>query len=135
MERTLAIIKPNAIRRNLVGKIIALIEEEGLRIVCAQMKTLTREEAEQFYAEHRERPFFQGLVTFMISGPILAMVLEAPGAIEKYRKLMGSTDPQKAAPFTLRRLYGESIEANAIHGSDSLNSAQREVRFFFPEKG
>jgi nucleoside-diphosphate kinase len=132
MEKTFGIIKPNATKKNIIGKILNLIEEDGFKIVAAQMKTLTKAEAEGFYAEHKERPFFGSLCSFMTSGPVLVFVLEAPGAVEKYRKLMGATDPAKAAPGTLRKLFGESLEANSTHGSDSTASAAREVQFFFP---
>ncbi|MBI1859738.1 MAG: nucleoside-diphosphate kinase [Deltaproteobacteria bacterium] len=131
MERTFSIIKPNAVKRNLIGKIIAIVEENGLKVVEARMKSLTQQEAEGFYAEHKERPFFPSLVKFMTSGPILLLALEGEGAVEKYRKVMGATDPAKAAPGTLRALFGEGIEANACHGSDSPTSAQRELAYFF----
>ena len=131
LEKTLGIIKPNAVRKNQIGRILTLIEEEGLRIVGARMHTLQRAEAEGFYAEHRERPFFRSLVSFMTSGPVLLLVLEGEGAVEKYRKLMGATDPAKAAPQTIRKIFGESVEANSVHGSDSPTSAEREVNFFF----
>lgn len=131
MERTLAIIKPNAVAKNWIGRIITLIEEDGLRVVGAKMKTLTKEESEGFYAEHREKPFFEGLVKFMTSGPVVLLVLEAEGAIEKYRKLMGHTDPAKAAPQTIRNLYGETVERNSVHGSDTPVSAAREIKYFF----
>jgi len=134
MERTLAIIKPNAVRKNQIGKIISIMEEDGFRVVEAKMKTLSQAEAEGFYAEHRARPFFSSLVNFMTSGRVLLMILEAEGAVEKYRKLMGATDPAKAAPMTIRKLFGESLEANSVHGSDSLVSAEREVGFFFREE-
>ena len=130
-ERTFAIIKPNATKKNWVGKILTMVEDDGFKIVEMKMKTLTRPEAEGFYAEHKERPFFKGLVEFMTSGPVVVMVFEAPGAVEKWRKLMGATDPAKAAPGTVRKLYGESIEANSTHGSDSPTSAQREIAYFF----
>ena len=131
MERTFSIIKPNAVKRNVIGKIIAILEENGLKIVNAQMKTLTQKEAEGFYAEHKERPFFGGLVKFMTSGPVMVMALEGEGAVEKYRKIMGATDPAKAAPGTIRAVFGEGIEANATHGSDSPTSAKRELEYFF----
>jgi len=133
MEQTLSIIKPNAFKKKLVGKIITLIEEQGMEITAARVKTLSRAEAEGFYAEHRERPFFQGLVSFMTSGPVMLMALHGQGAVEKYRKLMGATDPAKAAPGTIRKLYGENIEANSVHGSDSPASASREVAYFFKQ--
>ena len=133
-ERTFSIIKPNAVKKNQIGKIIAMMEEDGLKIVAARYKTLSRTEAEGFYAEHRERPFFGSLVSFMTSGPVMVMVLEGEGAVEKYRKLMGATDPAKAAPHTIRKLFGEGIEANAVHGSDSPQSAAREVAYFFKDE-
>jgi nucleoside-diphosphate kinase len=131
VERTLSIIKPNAVKANRIGKIITMMEEAGLKVVAAKMKTLTKAEAEGFYAEHRERPFFGSLVGFMTSGPVLLMTLEGQGAVEKYRALMGATDPAKAAPGTIRKVFGESLEANSVHGSDSPASAQREVEYFF----
>ena len=131
MEKTLAIIKPNAVKRNILGRIITLIEEEGLKVTEAKMKRLTRQEAEGFYAEHKARPFFPSLVEFMTSGPVLLMVLQGEGAVDCYRKLMGATDPAKSAPQTIRKLYGESLEANSVHGSDSFPSAEREITFFF----
>ncbi len=130
-ERTLSIIKPNAVKNNQIGKIIAMMEEDGLKVVAAKMKTLTKDEAEGFYAEHKARPFFGSLVGFMTSGPVLLMTLEGDGAVDKYRKLMGATDPAKAAPGTIRKLFGESLEANSTHGSDSPTSAAREVQYFF----
>lgn len=133
MEKTFAILKPNAVNKNWIGKICSLIEDDGFKITAMKMKTLGKSEAEGFYAEHKERPFFNSLVSFMTTGPVVLMVLEAPGAQEKYRNLMGATDPAKAAPGTIRKLYGESIEANTVHGSDSLDSAKREIKYFFPE--
>mgnify|MGYP005856375909 CR=1 FL=1 len=127
----MSIIKPNAVKANRIGKIITMMEEAGLKVVAAKMKTLTKTEAEGFYAEHRERPFFGSLVGFMTSGPVLLMTLEGQGAVEKYRALMGATDPAKAAPGTIRKVFGESLEANSVHGSDSPASAQREVEYFF----
>lgn len=134
MERTLAIIKPNTVKKNQIGRIITLIEEDGLKITELSMETLTKSEAQGFYAEHRERPFYNSLVTFMTSGPVVIMLLEGEGAVEKYRKLMGATDPAQAAPLTIRKIFGESLEANSVHGSDSLSSAQREIQFFFGAK-
>jgi nucleoside-diphosphate kinase len=126
-------IKPNAVRKNQIGRILTMMEEDGLKVVGAKLKHLSRQEAEGFYAEHRERPFFNSLVTFMTSGPTVLLVLEGAGAVEKYRKLMGATDPAKAAPQTIRKVFGESLEANSVHGSDSPASAEREVKYFFPE--
>jgi nucleoside-diphosphate kinase len=134
MEQTFGILKPNAVQKNRIGRILTLIEEDGFRIVRAKMKTLSKSEAEGFYAEHKDRPFFGSLVSFMSSGPVLVYVLESPGAVDKYRKLMGATDPAKAAPGTIRKLYGESLEANSIHGSDSAASAHREIEYFFKEE-
>lgn len=131
MERTFAMVKPNATKKNLVGKILSMAEEEGLKLVEAKMTTLTKPLAEGFYAEHRERPFFGSLCTFMTSGPVLLMVLEGDGAVEKWRKIMGATDPAKAAPNTIRKLYADSVEANSVHGSDSATSAAREIAYFF----
>ena len=131
MEKTFGIIKPNAVKKNVIGKIFNVLEEDGFKIVAAKMKTLSKSEAEGFYAEHKERPFFGSLVSFMTSGPVIVFVLEAPGAVEKYRKIMGATDPAKAAPQTIRKIYGESLEANSIHGSDSPTSAAREIEYFF----
>jgi len=135
MEKTFSMVKPNAVKKNQIGRILTMMEEDGLKVVAAKLKHLTRQEAEGFYAEHKERPFFNSLVSFMTSGPSLLLVLEAPGAVEKYRKLMGATDPAKAAPQTIRKVYGESLEANSVHGSDSPASAAREVKYFFPEVG
>jgi nucleoside-diphosphate kinase len=131
MERTFSIIKPNSVKKNQIGRIIAMMEEAGLKVVAAQMKTLNQAEAEGFYAEHKERPFFGSLVSFMTSGPVMVMVLEGEGAVEKYRKLMGATDPAKAAPQTIRKVFADSLEANSVHGSDSPTSAQREIQYFF----
>lgn len=133
MEKTFSMIKPNAVKKNQIGRIITMMEEDGLKVVGAKLKHLTRQEAEGFYAEHKERPFFNSLVTFMTGGPTMLLVLEGQGAVEKYRKLMGATDPAKAAPQTIRKVFGESIEANTVHGSDSAASAAREVKYFFPE--
>jgi len=133
MERTLSIIKPNAVKKNHIGKIITMMEDDGLKVVAAKMKTLTKAEAEGFYDEHKARPFFGSLVSFMTSGPVLLMILEGAGAVDKYRTLMGATDPAKAAPGTIRKVYGESLEANSTHGSDSAASAARETKYFFPE--
>ncbi len=130
-ERTFSIIKPNAVKKHWIGKIINMMEEDGLYVVAAKMKTLTRQEAEGFYAEHKERPFFKSLCDFMTSGPVMLMTLEAEGAVEKYRKLMGATNPANAAPGTIRKAFGESLEANSVHGSDSPTSAAREVKYFF----
>ena len=131
VERTLSIIKPDATARNLTGAINAMIEKSGLRIVAQKRVRLTREQAETFYAVHRERPFFRDLVEFMISGPVVVQVLEGENAIAKYREIMGATDPAKAADGTIRRVYARSIQENAVHGSDSPETAQREIAQFF----
>jgi nucleoside-diphosphate kinase len=130
-ERTLSIIKPDATRRNLTGKINARLEEAGLRIVAQKRLWLTRKQAEQFYAVHRERPFFNGLVEFMSSGPVVAQVLEGDNAVTKNRDVMGATNPANAAPGTIRKEFAESIEANSVHGSDSADNAKIEIGFFF----
>jgi nucleoside-diphosphate kinase len=132
-ERTLSIIKPDATRRNLTGKINAKFEEGGLHIVAQKRLHLTQEQAEKFYEVHRERPFFSDLVKFMISGPVVVQVLEGPDAVSKNRKIMGATNPANAEPGTIRKEFAESIEANSVHGSDSLDNAKREINFFFAE--
>jgi nucleoside-diphosphate kinase len=132
VERTLSIIKPDAVAKNLIGRIIARFEEAGLKVVAARMMHLTRAQAEGFYAVHRERPFFRDLVTFMTSGPVLVQVLEGENAIARNRELMGATDPRKAAKGTIRADFAESIDANAVHGSDSPETARTEIAFFFP---
>lgn len=131
IEQTLSIIKPDAVRKNVIGKILARFESAGLSIVAARMVHLSRAEAEAFYAVHRERPFFRDLVEFMTSGPIMVQVLEGEGAIMKNRELMGATDPKKAAPGTIRADFADSIDANAVHGSDGAETARAEVAFFF----
>ena len=131
IERTLSIIKPDAVERNLVGKICARFEEEGLTIAAMRKTLLSRTEAEGFYAVHRERPFFGELVDFMTRSPVVLMVLEGEGAIAKNREIMGATNPADAAEGTLRKLYAESIGENSVHGSDSPASAEREVNWFF----
>jgi nucleoside-diphosphate kinase len=131
-ERTLSILKPDATRRNLTGKINACFEAAGLKIVAQKRLRLTKERAEEFYGEHRARGFFNDLVAFMTSGPVVVQVLEGEDAIAKNREIMGATDPAKAAEGTIRKLYAESIEANSVHGSDSAASAAREIAFFFP---
>jgi nucleoside-diphosphate kinase len=132
LERTLSIIKPDAVKKNAIGQILARFEKAGLRIVAARMKHLSRAEAEGFYAVHRERPFFRDLVEFMISGPVLIQVLEGDNAIAKNRELMGATDPKKAEKGSIRADFAQSIDANAVHGSDSLETARSEVAYFFP---
>jgi nucleoside-diphosphate kinase len=131
MERTLAIIKPDAVGRKLTGKIIDRLLQAGFTILAMHQRHLTREEAEGFYHVHRERPFFASLTEFMSSGPAIVMALEAPDAIRKWRDLMGATDPDKASPGTLRKEYGSSIEHNATHGSDALETATFELGYFF----
>ena len=133
IQRTLAIIKPNAVRNNWIGRIINLIEEDGLRIVNAKMTTMTAAGADCFYAEHAGKPFLGDLISFMTSGPVMLLVLEGENAVKRYRDLMGSTDPSKAAPGTIRSLYGESLNHNSVHGSDSVESAEREVYLCFGE--
>ena len=130
-ERTLSIIKPDATRRDLVDKINARFTARGLRIVAQKRLQLSRAQAEQFYAVHRARPFFNDLVAFMISGPVVVQVLEGENAVALNRDIMGATDPKKAAPGTIRKDFAESIEANSVHGSDSLENAQQEIAFFF----
>ena len=131
LERTLSIIKPNAVEDNNIGNIIKHFEERGLRIAAAKLIKLSKEKAEGFYIEHKERPFFASLVSFMSGGPVLLMVLEGEDAVTINREIMGATNPEDAAEGTLRKLYAKSLEANAVHGSDSLSSAQREVSYFF----
>lgn len=130
-ERTLSIVKPDAVAKNVVGEIYSRFEKAGLRIVGAKMLRLSREQAEGFYAEHKGRPFFPALVDFMTSGPVTVQVLEGEGAIAKNRELMGATNPKDAEPGTIRADFAESIDANAVHGSDSPPSAEREIAFFF----
>ena len=131
IERTFSIIKPDATARNLTGAINAMIEQAGLRIVAQKRVRITREEAERFYAVHRKRPFFRDLVEFMISGPVVVQVLEGENAIGSYRDLMGATDPAKAAPGTIRKLYARSIGENAVHGSDAPDTAVKEITQYF----
>ncbi|PIP89472.1 MAG: nucleoside-diphosphate kinase [Bdellovibrionales bacterium CG12_big_fil_rev_8_21_14_0_65_38_15] len=131
MEKTFSIIKPNAVEDNNIGNIVGRFEKEGLRIAAAKLVHLSKEKAEGFYIEHKERPFFGSLVGFMTSGPVLLMVLEGEKAVEKNRKIMGATNPADAEEGTLRKLYAKSIEANAVHGSDSAASAEREINYFF----
>ena len=130
-ERTLSIIKPDATRRNLTGQINAKLEAAGLRIVAQKRLRLTVAQAEAFYAVHRERGFFRDLVTFMVSGPVVVQVLEGPEAVARNRDVMGATDPKKAAPGTIRAEFAETIEANSVHGSDSVENAAAEIAFFF----
>ena len=132
IERTLSIIKPDAVAKNVIGQIYSRFEAAGLKIVAARMIHLSRAEAEGFYAVHKERPFFKDLVEFMISGPVMVQALEGENAIAKNRELMGATDPKKAAPGTLRADFADSIDANAVHGSDAPETAAVEVAYFFP---
>ncbi len=133
MQNTLSIIKPDAVKKGFTEKICTRIEDSGLDIVLKKELLLTRNQAEGFYAEHKGKPFFEALINFMTSGPVQVQVLEGKEAISKYRSLMGSTNPKEADPGTLRHDFAESIDANAVHGSDSLESAAREVAYFFPE--
>lgn len=133
VERTLSIIKPDAVAKNVIGKIYSRFESNGLQIVASKMMQLSQEKAEGFYAEHKERPFFGDLVKFMTSGPVVVQVLEGEGAVLKNRDLMGATNPQEAAEGTIRKDFAESIDANAVHGSDSTESAAREVAYFFSD--
>ena len=130
-ERTLSIIKPDAVAKNVVGQILSRFESAGLTIVACKMQQLSREEAEGFYAEHSERGFFNDLVEFMTSGPVQVQVLEGSDAVASYRKIMGATNPEDAEEGTIRKLYAESIEANSVHGSDSVENANIEINFFF----
>jgi nucleoside-diphosphate kinase len=132
VERTLSIIKPDAVAKNVIGKIYSRFESNGLKIVASRMTQLSRVEAEGFYAVHKERPFFKDLVDFMISGPVMIQALEGEGAIAKNRDLMGATDPKKAAAGTIRADFADSIDANAVHGSDAPETAAVEIAYFFP---
>lgn len=134
MERTLSIIKPDGVKRNLIGKIVARFEEEGLRVAAAKLIHMDERVAGGFYHVHRARPFFGELVEFMVSGPCLVMVLEGQNAIAKNREIMGATNPKDAAPGTIRQMYAESIEANTVHGSDAPETAAFEIGYFFPGK-
>jgi nucleoside-diphosphate kinase len=132
IQRTLSIIKPDAVAKNVIGKIYSRFETNGLKIVAAQMRQLSKAEAEGFYAVHKDRPFFADLVKFMTSGPVMIQVLEGEEAIKKNRELMGATDPKKAEPGTIRADFAESIDANAVHGSDAPETAAVEIAYFFP---
>ena len=132
VERTLSIIKPDAVAKNVIGKIYSRFETNGLKIIAARMAHLSRQEAEGFYAVHKERPFFKDLVEFMSSGPVMIQVLQGEGAIAKNRDLMGATDPKKAEAGTIRADFADSIDANAVHGSDAAETAAVEVAYFFP---
>ncbi len=131
IERTLSIIKPDAVAKNVIGKIVSRFEAVGLKVVAAKLMHLSRNEAEQFYGVHKERPFFKDLVEFMISGPVFVQALEGEDAIAKNRDLMGATDPKKAAAGTIRADFADSIDANAVHGSDAPETAKNEIAFFF----
>ncbi len=132
IERTLSIIKPDAVAKNVIGQIYARFEGAGLKIIASKMIHLSRADAEGFYAVHKARPFFNDLVTFMISGPVVIQALEGENAIAKHRDLMGATDPKKAAPGTIRADFADSIDANAVHGSDAPETAAQEIAYFFP---
>jgi len=132
IERTLSIIKPDAVAKNVIGQIYLRFENAGLKIIAARMIHLSRAEAEGFYAVHRERPFFKDLVDFMVSGPVIVQALEGEGAILKHRDLMGATDPKKAEKGTIRADFADSIDANAVHGSDAAETAKVEISYFFP---
>ena len=133
LERTLSIVKPDAVAKNVIGEIYSRFEKAGLKIAAAKMKQLSRVEAEGFYAVHRERPFFKPLVDFMVSGPVMIQVLEGEGAIAKNRELMGATNPKDAAPGTIRADFAQSIDANAVHGSDAPETARFEIGYFFSD--
>ncbi|MFC2747629.1 nucleoside-diphosphate kinase [Campylobacter concisus] len=134
MQRTLSIIKPDAVKKNVVGKIIDRFESNGLRIAAAKKIQLSKCDAKAFYAVHKDRPFYNDLVEFMISGPVVVMVLEGDNAVAKNRELMGATNPKEAAPGTIRADFADSIDANAVHGSDSLENAVNEINFFFASR-
>jgi nucleoside-diphosphate kinase len=133
LERTISIIKPDAVAKNVIGQIYRRFEGAGLKVIAAKMKQLSRQEAEGFYAVHRERPFFNALVEFMVSGPVMIQVLEGENAVAKNRELMGATNPKEAAAGTIRADFADSIDANAVHGSDSLENAAIEIAYFFPQ--
>ena len=133
IERTFSIVKPDAVRRNLIGKIYERFESGGLQILAARMIHLTRAQAQEFYAVHRERPFYNDLVEYMISGPVMVQVLEGENAIARNREIMGATNPADAAPGTIRADFAESVEANAVHGSDGPDTARQEIAFFFDD--
>src|SRR5919107_6350213 len=132
VERTLSIVKPDAVAKNVIGEIYTRFERAGLQVIAARMMQLSRQQAEGFYAVHRERPFFRDLVDFMTSGPVMIQVLQGEGAIQKNRDLMGATDPKKAAKGTIRADFAQSIDANAVHGSDAPDTAATEIAYFFP---
>ncbi|NPA27919.1 MAG: nucleoside-diphosphate kinase [Epsilonproteobacteria bacterium] len=134
MERTLSIIKPDGVEKNIIGKIFDRFESNGLKIVACKMLKLSKEDAQKFYEVHKERPFFNDLVEYMTSGPVVVSVLEGENAVAKNRELMGATNPKEAEPGTIRADFAESIEANVVHGSDSLENAQKEIAFFFAQR-
>jgi nucleoside-diphosphate kinase len=134
-DRTLVLVKPDGVARGLVGEVISRLEAKGLRLVAAELRTLTREVAETHYAEHRERPFFGPLVEFITGGPLVALVVEGPRAVEAFRAMAGATDPVKAAPGTIRGDFALEVQNNIVHGSDSDESAAREIKLFFPDLG
>ena len=134
-ERTLVLVKPDGVARGLVGEVVSRLEAKGLRLVAAELRTLTRETAEEHYGEHREKPFFGPLVEFITGGPLLALVVEGPRAVEAFRALAGATDPVKAAPGTIRGDFALEVQSNIVHGSDSDESAAREIALFFPKLG
>ena len=131
IERTLSIIKPDGVQKNLIGEVYRRFEQAGLKIVAARMLHLTKAQAEAFYAVHRERPFYKDLVSYMTTGPVIAQVLEGENAVEAHRRIMGATDPKKADPGTIRRDFAASIEENVVHGSDAVETARQEISFFF----
>ena len=133
IERTFSIVKPDAVKRNFIGKVLAHIEGAGLKILGTRMLHLTESQAKEFYAVHKERPFYNDLVLYMTSGPVVVSCLEGENAVAKYREIMGATNPANAAEGTIRKLYAESIEANAVHGSDSAENAKTEIAFFFQD--
>ena len=133
VERTLSIVKPDGVRKNVIGEVYRRFEQAGLRIIAARMMHLTRTQAEGFYAVHRERPFFRDLVSYMTSGPVIVQALEGENAVAKHREIMGATDPKKAAPGTIRADLAKSIEENVVHGSDSAENAAREIAYFFSD--
>ena len=133
LERTLSIVKPDGVEKNLIGEVCRRFEQAGLRVIAARMMQLTQSQAEGFYAVHRERPFYRDLVRYMTSGPVMVQVLEGENAVERHRDIMGATDPKKAAPGTIRADLAASIEQNVVHGSDAPDTAVREIRFFFSD--
>ena len=132
-ERTLSIVKPDGVKKNIIGKVLTRFEEQGLKVVAARMMQLEQNEAGEFYGVHRDRPFYPALVQYMTSGPVFVSVLEGESAVQKNRDIMGATDPKKAAPGTIRADFAESIDANVVHGSDAVETAKAEIAFFFPE--